>query len=173
MQVFTSDGMSFHPQVVNNTLFMLSTASQNNSDQATSTPTETVTPQASPSPNANAIARTVTSVYAAPLDVSLRGSILMIPLDDPFHAQPTVMNNTGLASSLQVGTNFALWQGDKGYEMYDVSQKSDVTVGSIFDGSTFLAVSESSAVWMLSNTSNATNNTNPSITLNAFNWPGK
>ncbi|HYB02216.1 MAG TPA: zf-HC2 domain-containing protein [Ktedonobacteraceae bacterium] len=173
MQAFTSDGMSFRPQVVNNTLFMLSTASQNNSDQGTSTPTETVTPQASPSPNANAIARTVTSVYAAPLDASVRGSVLMIPLDDPFHAQPTVMNNTGLASSLQVGTNFALWQGDKGYEMYDVAQKSDVSVGSIFDGSTFLAVNGSSAVWMLNNTSDSTNNTNASITLMAFNWPGK
>ena len=83
------------------------------------------------------------------------------------------MNNTGLATSLQVGTNFALWQGDKGYEMYDVSLKSDVTVGTIFDGSTFLAVNGSSAVWMQHNTSNATPNTNTSITLNAFNWPGK
>ncbi len=170
---FTTDGMSFRPQVVNNTLFMLSTANQNNSDQATSTPTGTVTPQASPSPNPNAIAPTVTSVYAAPLDASLRGSILTVSLDDPFNAQPTVMNNTGLASSLQVGTNFALWQGDKGYEMYDVSLKSDVSVGSIFDGSTFLAVNGSSAVWMVNNASNATPNTNTSITLMAFNWPGK
>ena len=152
---------------------MLSTASQNNSSQATSTPTGTVTPEASPSPNANAIARTATSIYATPLDASLRGSILMVPLDDVFDAQPTIMNNTGLASSLQVGTNFALWQGDKGYEMYDVSQKSDVSVGSIFDGATFLAVNGSSAVWMLNNASNATPNANPFITLMAFNWPGK
>jgi hypothetical protein len=172
-QAFTTDGMSFRPQVVNNALFMLSTASQNSSDQATSTPTGTVTPQASPSPNPNAISRTVTSVYAAPLDASLRGSILMIPLDSPFYTQPTVMNNTGLASSLQVGTNFALWQGDKGYEMYDVSLKSDVSVGSIFDGSTFLAVNGSSAVWMLNDASNATPHTNTSLTLMAFNWPGK
>jgi hypothetical protein len=172
-QAFTSDGMSFHPQVASNTLFMLSTASQNNSSQATATPTGTVTPQASPSPNPNAIARTVTSVYAAPLDAALRGSILMIPLDDPMNAQPTVMNNTGLASSLQVGTNFALWQGDKGYEMYDVTQKSDVSVGSIFDGSTFLSVNGSSAVWMVNNASNTAPNANQSITLMAFNWPGK
>ena len=97
----------------------------------------------------------------------------MLPLDEAFDAQPTVMNNTGLASSLQVGTNFALWQGDKGYEMYDVSQKSDVTVGTIFDGSTFLAVNGSSAVWMLNNASSTTTTTTPSITLMAFNWPGK
>ena len=173
MQALTTDDMSFRPQVVNNALFMLSTAIQNNSTQSTSTPTELATPEASPSPNTNAIARTVTSVYAAPLDALLRGSILMTPLDEAFEAQPTVMNNTGLASSLQVGTNFALWQGDKGYEMYDVSQKSDVTVGTIFDGSTFLAVNGSSAVWMLNNASNTTTTTTPSITLMAFNWPGK
>src|SRR5947208_3093964 len=172
-QLFTSDGMSFRPQIANNTLFMLSTASQNNSTQATSTPTEPATPEASPSPNTNAIARTVTSIYAAPLDASLRGSILMVPLNEALDVQPTVMNTTGLASSLQVGTNFALWQGDKGYEMYDVSQRSDVSVGTIFDGSTFLAVNGSSAVWMLNNTSNTTTNANPSITLMAFNWPGK
>ena len=83
------------------------------------------------------------------------------------------MNATGLASSLQVGTNFALWQGDKGYEMYDVSQRYDVNVGTIFDGSTFLAVNGSSEVWMLKNASSTTNNTGTSITLMAFNWPGK
>src|SRR6266571_7634707 len=172
-QLFTSDGMSFRPQIANNTLFMLSTASQSNSAQETSTPTEPATPSASPSPNTNAIARTVTNLYAAPLDASLRGSILMLPLNDALDAQPTVMNTTGLASSLQVGANFALWQGDKGYEMYDVSQRSDVSVGTIFDGSTFLAVNGSSAVWMLNNASNTTVNTNTSLTLMAFNWPGK
>ena len=97
----------------------------------------------------------------------------MVPLNGAFDAQPTVMNTTGLASSLQVGTNFALWQGDKGYEMYDVSQRSDVSVGTIFDGSTFMAVNGSSAVWMLNNASNTTASANPSITLMAFNWPGK
>ena len=172
-QAFTTDGMSFRPQIANDTLFMLSTASQSNPAQATSTPTGTATPAASPTPNTNAIARTVPSIYAAPLDASIRGSILMVPLNEAFDAQPTVMNTTGLASSLQVGTNFALWQGDKGYEMYDVSQKSDVSVGTIFDASTFLAVNGSSAVWMLNNTSNTTTNANPSITLMAFNWPGK
>ncbi len=172
-QLFTSDGMSFRPQIANNTLFMLSTARQSNSTRATSTPTETATPAASPSPNANAIARTVTSISAAPLDTSVRGTILMLPLNGDPEIQPTAMNTTGLASSLQVGTNFALWQGDKGFEMYDVSQRTDVSVGTIFDGSTFLAVNGSSAVWMLNNASNTTNNTGPSITFMAFNWPAK
>ncbi|HEY6287258.1 MAG TPA: hypothetical protein VIX20_16450, partial [Ktedonobacteraceae bacterium] len=59
------------------------------------------------------------------------------------------------------------------YEMYDVSQKTDVTVGTILDGSTFMAINESSAVWMLNNASNTTASANASITLMAFNWPGK
>ena len=172
-QAFTTDGMSFRPQIAGGALFMLSTASPSNSNQATATPSVVDTPQASPSPNANAIARTATSIYAAPLDASLRGSILMLPLDQAFDAQPTVMNTTGLASSLQAGANFALWQGDKGYEMYDVSQKTDVSVGTIFDGSTFLAVNGGSAVWMLNNASDTTATPTPSITLMAFNWPGK
>jgi len=172
-QLFTSDGMSFRPQIANNTLFMLSTASQSSSTHATSTPTEPATPAASPSPNVNAIARTATSIYAAPLDTLVRGTILSLPLNGDPGIQPTTMNATGLASSLQVGTNFALWQGDKGYEMYDVTQRSDVNVGTIFDGSTFLAVNGSSAVWMLKNASSTTNNTGTSITLMAFNWPGK
>ena len=172
-QLFTSDGMSFRPQIANNTLFMLSTASQSSSTHATSTPTEPATPAASPSPNANAIARTATSIYAAPLDTLVRGTILSLPLNGDPGIQPTTMNATGLASSLQVGTNFALWQGDKGYEMYDVSQRSDVNVGTIFDGSTFLAVNGSSAVWMLKNASSTTNNAGTYITLMAFNWPGK
>jgi len=172
-QLFTSDGMSFRPQIANNTLFMLSTASQSSSTHATSTPTEPVTPAASPSPIAIAIARTATSIYAAPLDTLVRGTILSLPLNGDPGIQPTTMNATGLASSLQVGTDFALWQGDKGYEMYDVSQRTDVNVGTIFDGSTFLAVNGSSAVWMLKNASNTTNNAGTSITLMAFNWPGK
>ena len=97
----------------------------------------------------------------------------MLPLNDDPEVQPTAMNTTGLASSLQVGTTFALWQGDKGCEMYDVSQRSDVDVGTIFDGSAFLAVNGSSAVWMLNNASSTTANAKTSLTLMAFNWPGK
>jgi hypothetical protein len=172
-QQFTSNGGSFRPLIANNTLFMLSTASQSSSTQATSTPTEIATPAASPSPNANAIARTASSIYAAPFDTSVRGTILSLPLNGDPDIQPTALNTTGLASSLQVGTNFALWQGDKGYEMYDASQKSDVIVGTIFDGSTFLAVNGTTAVWMLNKTLITTNNTSTSITLMAFNWPAK
>ncbi len=174
-QLFSSDGMSFRPQVVDNTLFMLSTASQSNSTQATpaSTGTATPTPSPSPLPNPSAISRTDTSIYAAPLDASVRGTLLMLPLNGDPTVQPTTINTTGLASSLQAGAGFALWQGDKAYEMYDVSLGSDVTVGNIFDGSTFLAVNGTTAVWMVNNGASTTSNTSTSITLMAFNWPAK
>ena len=174
-QLFSSDGMSFRPQVVDNTLFMLSTASQSNSTQATptSTVTATLTPSPSPSPNPSVISRTDASIYAAPLDASVRGSILMSPLDGDPTAEPTTVNTSGLASSLQAGAGFALWQGDKAYEMYDVSLGSDVTVGNIFDGSTFLAVNGTTAVWMVNSGSSTANKPSPSITLMAFNWPAK
>ncbi len=170
--LFSSDGMSFRPQVVNNTLFMLSTVSQNNSTQATPTSTGTATPAPSPSPlpNTSAISRTDARIYAAPLDASIRGTILMLPLDSDSSTLPTAMNTTGLASSLQAGANFALWQGDKGFEMFDVSTGL-VTVGNILDNATFLAVNGTTAVWLLNSTSNATSNSSPSITLMAFNWP--
>jgi hypothetical protein len=83
------------------------------------------------------------------------------------------MNTTGLASSLQAGAGFVLWQGDKGYEMYDVSLASDVNVGNIFDGSTFLAVNGTTAVWMINNASSTTSHASSTITLMAFNWPAK
>ena len=173
--LFSSDGMSFRPQVADNTLFMLSTASQSNSTQSTptSTVTATLTPSPSPSPNPSAVSRTDTSIYAAPLDASMRGSILMFPLDGDPTAELTAVNTSGLASSLQAGAGFALWQGDKAYEMYDVSLGSDVTVGNIFEGSTFLAVNGTTAVWMVNSGSSTTSSHGPSITLMAFNWPAK
>jgi len=97
----------------------------------------------------------------------------MFPLDGDPTAEPTAVNTSGLASSLQAGAGFALWQGDKAYEMYDVSLGSDVTVGNIFEGSTFLAVNGTTAVWMVNSGSSTTSSQGPSITLMAFNWPAK
>jgi len=173
-KLFSSDGMSFRPQVVENTLFMLSTASQTTSTKETPA-AGTATPTPSSSLSTSAISRSDTSIYAAPLDARVHGTILLLPLNGDSTATPTVMSSTGLASSLQAGKDFALWQDDKGFEMYDVSLGADVNVGNIFDGATFLAVNAASAVWMVSNNANAntTSSASPSVTLMAFNWPTK
>jgi hypothetical protein len=171
--VFSSDGMSFHPQVVDNTLFMLSTAGQFSSTQGTPATPGTTTSTAATSPITSVITRTDMSIYTAPLDASVRGTILMIPLSGDSDMRSTSMNTSGLASSLQAGTDFALWQADKGYEMYDVQSQSYVNVRDTLNGAAFVAVNEASAVWIVSNATNTTNNANPLVTLMAFNWPAK
>jgi hypothetical protein len=178
---FTSDGISFRPQVVDNTLLTLCTASQvvctasqANTTQGTPTTmgTGTATSSPTPSPNTSVIPRTVANIYAPPLDASVSGTILMLPLTGNPLERRAALNTTGMASSLQAGADFALWQGDNGYEMYDVSQGSDVTVGNTLDNAAFVAVNGASVVWMVnSNTSNTTGKTGPSVTLMAFNWP--
>jgi negative regulator of sigma E activity len=173
-QPFTSDGMSFRPQVANNTLFMLRTASQANSTQGTPTTKGTATPAPTPSPNTTVISRIDQGIYAAPLDASIRGTILMLPLDGAPTVPPTVLNNTGLASSLQAGADFALWQDDKGYVMYDVQSQSFVNMGDTLNGASFVAVNGNTTVWTLdSGGTNSNVNTRLSTNLYAFNWPNK
>jgi hypothetical protein len=172
-QPFTSDGLSFRPQVVNNTLFMLRTASQANSTQGTPTTKGTATPVPTPSPNTSAISRIDPAIYAAPLDASIRGTILMLPLDGAPTVSPTVMNNAGLASSLQAGADFVLWQDDKGYVMYDVQSQSFVNVGDTLNGASFVAVNGNTTVWTLDSATNSNVNTRLSANLYAFNWPNK
>src|SRR5260370_6354358 len=102
-----------------------------------------------PSPNTSAISRIDPAIYAAPLDASIRGTILMLPLDSAPTASPTVMNNAGLASSLQAGADFVLWQDDKSYVMYDVQSQSFVNVGDTLNRASFVAVSSHPTYWAL------------------------
>ncbi len=171
--VFRADGMSFRPQIADNTLFWLSTAPVFNAQ--TGTPTVTTTPQISTS----MIPRAASAIYAPPLDASVRGQVLMEPLDSDKLTLPISLNNTGPAYALQVGADFALWQGDKGYEMYDVPTQNGVTTGTILNSAAFLAVNGDSAVWV-ADTSDTTANTSnttipqggvPPVNIFAFNWP--
>ncbi len=168
---FTSDGMSFRPQVVDNTLFFLRAARQVNSTQATPTTTATATPVPATTPDTATISRTETSIYAAPLDASVRGTMLRLPLDSNPMVLTTSADNVGLGSSLQAGTGFALWQTDKGYAMYDEQLQSPVTVGETLSGASFVAVNGTTAVWMINDKTNTTSTIIPTVTLMAFNWP--
>src|SRR5207245_11509934 len=98
-QPFTSDGLSFRPQVVNNTLFMLRTASQANSTQGTPTTKGTATPVPTPSPNTSAISRIDPAIYSAPLDASIHGTLLILSLDSRPTVLPTVMIKARMTSS--------------------------------------------------------------------------
>lgn len=171
-----SDGMSFRPQVADDSLFLLSTANPTNSTQATATtPTPEPTASVDTTPT---ISRTDPSIYGLSPDDSLQGTVLMLPINGSTSTLPTQMNRSGQASSLQVGTDFAVWQTDKGYEMYDV-RTGYVNIGQdVLNGARFLAVNGSTATWvtgpLVSNqtNNNGTTSTPPSsVTLMAFNWP--
>ena len=180
-ELFLSDGLSFRPLVVDNTLVFLSTAPNSNI-----TPTATsASPTASPATTPSAVATTNTSnvpgiswadasVYTPSLDSTIHGNVLLLPLDGDPLAVPTQVNALGLASSLQAGADFVLWQSDDGsYGMYDILTKADINVGSVLDNAQFLAVNDSTAVWTIDTSTDPTNTITPSATLMAFNWPQK
>lgn len=174
-QLFRSDGMSFRPQVVDDALFVLDTAIAADTTQSAKSTAATSTPAPAPTSSASTptVARIDTSIYNAPLDESARGTVLMLSLDGADSTSPpTPLNDTRQASSLQAGTDFVLWQDDKGYGMYDVNTGNDVNVGSVLDNAQFVAINGDTAVWVENATSpNTSNAAKPSVTFKAFNWP--
>jgi hypothetical protein len=85
---------------------------------------------------------------------------------------PTSLGIAGQSSALQAGNNFALWQDNDGYKMYDVQKASDVIVGGVLGGANFVAVNGDTTVWTADNgiTPPAPAGIGPSATLLAFNW---
>jgi hypothetical protein len=174
-QLFLSDGASFHPQVVDDRLFLLRTAPY---PLATTPGTPGVTPASTPTataaptstPDTPTTSWADSTIYAAPLDAPVRGMLFMVPLDDPNNPLPAQVNTTGQAWEPQAGTDFVLWQSDGGFAMYDVNVGS-VTVGHVLDGARFLAVNGSTTVWTIDSPSSTTNNAGLTATLLVFNWP--
>ncbi len=176
--LFRSDGMSFHPQVVNDTLFLLSTSDAATTAQgtpgATSTPTQhtmTQTPTSTSVPTTPVISRVDPASHTTQIDEGLRGTIYAFPLND-LSAQPAVLSDNGAAP--QGGSRFLLWQSDKGYAMYDTVANSPVNIDTITisKDTPFLAVNGEMVVW-IAGTGNTpdTGVTNSKVTFNFFNWP--
>ena len=163
-QLFLEDGMSFTPMVVNENLFLLSTANLADVLQATPNATSGATPTATPGAVAtpNTIAPPTatwadSNFYSAPLDEGVRGTLVMYPLSDSPAIPPTPVSATGSASSLQAGNDFVLWQnGDGSYGMYDAVTKSSPVVGEVLSNAQFLAVNGDTAVWTNRNAANTT-----------------
>lgn len=168
---YTTDGLSFDPQVANNTLFMLSTSAIITSPQGivrttgkplSATVTDSTVPTA---PRAD------TSIYAASPDASVHGTVFMIPLDGASAGISTMMGNLGQSTALQAGTTYALWQDDTGYKMYDVQRQTDVTVGdNTLNDAAFLAVNGDTTVWITGNGTPATATGDPQAAFLAFTW---
>jgi hypothetical protein len=174
-QLFLADGASFHPQIVDDKLFLLRTAAALDAMQDTSDMSPTSTPSATATPTTQPYTPTTSwadpTVYGTPFDASVRGMLFMLPLDDPTIAPQMQEITSGQAWSPQAGTNFVLWQSDRGYEMYDVVTESPVSIGTVLNGANFLAVNGGTTVWTIDGSTSTTNGTTPTATLMVFNWP--
>ena len=186
--LFLQDGMSFRPVVVDETLFLLSTAGSMNATQVTPGTTPKVTPTtpvptATPNTNASTVPWADTNFYTPPLDSMVRGTLLMFPLGAAPDTSPTPLTSAGRASAPQAGTDFVFWQNDDNtYGMYDAAAKTDINVGDILTGAQFLAINGNTAVWTVNNAQDTTTATTTTTTttgagqlatLMAFNWPRK
>ena len=170
-QVFLADGMSYHPVIANNTLFLLSTANLTNTTPTPSTTAASSTPAAVATPSTLVPAATWAdaSSYPVQLEDTIVGSLLMYPLDgDPNNSPSQIAVN---ATSLQAGSTFVLWQTKDGYSMYNAVNKTFVITNDVLSGAQFLAVNSSTAVWIQDNATSTDNGGNPTVTLMAFNWP--
>jgi len=174
-QLFRSDGMSFHPQVINDTLFLLSTGNSSVSPQATSTPAGTAVAPTAILPTPVVITPVIprfTDVYPSQIDESIHGTLLAIALDNPT-AQPTTISSDNTAAAPQAGTRFLVWQSSAGYQMYDAVVKSFIEVNSSTKSAAFLAVNSDTAVWVAGENSKTKNTTTgiQTATFSMFNWP--
>ena len=162
-EVYRSDQLSFRPQVVDDTLFLLSASKGTISTQGVPVPATTF--------NIASVPRIDTSVYAEPLDNFVQGTIVMIPLDGYSIGIPTMLGTVNQSSALQAGNHFALWQDNDTYKMYDVQTTSDVTVGQVLNGANFVAVNGDTTVWTVdTGNTTPTPGLGPVVTLMAFNW---
>lgn len=171
--LFRADGASFQPQIVNNTLFLLSTAdsASSNATQGTPVATQQTNATATPAQTTNSTATPLVNkvdatIYPPQADAAIHGTILAFTSDNTLGIPALFSDNT--ASGLQSGSTFLLWQSDKGYEMYDLIAKSPVTVAKVPTGADFLAVNADRAVW-----TDSTDITNQTVTLRMFQWPIK
>lgn len=177
-QLFRSDGASFYPEVVANTLFLLRAANVTNTAQVgvatPGTPASTATTTGVPTTTPNRVSWADPAVHTAPLDASVHGTLLMLPLDDVSTTPVPVNTRGGQAWSPQAGTDFVLWQSQQGYQMFDVATTSFVNVGNAANNALFLAVNGETTVWAVESDVPPTPTeigSSPAATLLAFNWP--
>ena len=171
-QMFLADGMSYHPVIANNILFLLSTANTTDTSPAAPTTATTSTPVAASTPDTLVpdASWADVSTHSVQLEDAIAGSLMMYPLDGNPNSLPERLAIG--ATSLQAGTTFVLWQTKDGYGMYNTVTHGFVTTNDVLSGAQFLSVNGSTAVWIQDNAINTDNANNPTtITLMAFNWP--
>ncbi len=161
ISLFRDDETSFRPQVINNTLFFISTDASTNSTanirddrQALPGPTATENVLATPTAsNSSVTAQSITpqidpKIYGPQIDTALEGHILAFKLGDysPLLLPPELNDKI---ATLQGGTRFLLYQNSNGnVGLYDTLLGQALTVVSTVKNADFLAVNNETAVWI-------------------------
>ena len=163
--VFLSDGLSFQPQVVDDTLFFLS-ASEISVTNKDVVPNGIPLPLSATDPLVNLTPRTDPNIYGSLPDATVHGTIFMIPLDGLNLGLENSLGTVGQAVGLQAGSNYIVWQDSSGYKMYDVARQADVVLGDTLNNASLLIVDGNTTLWFSGNATPGTN-----LTLMVYNWP--
>lgn len=165
LQVFQGDGMSFQPQVVDDTLFFLSTSEIKVEGQGVVAPNSTPFPVSATDSTVRLTPRTDTGIYSAPPDAFVHGTLLTVPLDGPSVGVMGMLGTVGQSTGFQAGGTYVIWQDTAGYQMYDVEHQSDVVLGETLNGASLLVVNGATTLWLPGSRTDAR------VRLMAFNWP--
>lgn len=191
---FLVDSQSFHPQIVNDSLFILSTNQTDGNtpdtistveatpptQSAPTTSTVTVEPTATPTAlNIATLPEGATNldprILAPQIDTMQVGRILSFTASGVSQVLPQ-FDNTQIVTAFQGGTGFLLWQtSDSTFGMYDVIAKAPVQVGDnvVPPNAAFLAVNGDTTVSVIGqqNSLNQHNQTSIPVTFDTFKWP--
>lgn len=163
-RVYLGDGLSFQPQVVDDTLFFLSTSEIKVTGQGVVTPNGIPFPLSATDSSVIFTPRTDTGVYAAPADALIHGTIFLIHLDGS--GPQDTLGTVGQSTGLQAGSNFVIWQDSAGFQMYDVQRQASVFLGNTLNGAALLVVNGNTTLWV-----NASSAAGDKLTMMAFTWP--
>jgi len=196
--LYRDDNTSFRPQVVNDTLFFLTTnGSQTTNGTATATPTvgttptevNTVTPtatttaQATATPTQQEISKLLASptkidptVITPQVDTATPGKLLAFTADGAIPVA-TNISDSEIMTGLQSGGSFLIWQNynTKDFRMYDTRAKVMVSgINTIDRSSTALvSVNGTTVIWTRYVAPDPNNNpsTPASVTFTTLKWP--
>lgn len=164
-QLFQSDGLSFQPQIVDDTLFFLSTSEIKVEGQNVVVPNGIPFPVSATDASVQATPRTNTEVYAAPPDATIHGTLLQVPLDGPTVGTMSMLGTVGQSTGYQAGSTYVIWQDASGYQMYDLTRQSDVVLGNTLNNASLLVVNGGSTFWLAGHAADA------KLQLMSFTWP--
>jgi hypothetical protein len=173
--LFSDDTVSFRPQVVNDTLFLLKSGTTDNSQ---TTVAASVTPTAAGKANRAMpplIYRIDPTIYTPQIDASLLGDLYAYSVDNALQL-PLRLDTEGPVAVLQGGGRFLIWQNSKGrFDMFDVAANLPVSIEPtmIPRHASFLAVNGDTAVWLADTDVTFDQNTPEGsiVKFKTFNWP--